>query len=101
MHLRLQPCWASLGGATLFDPKVTAENTRKLLEADNVFALIGFVESLRRAGKDPSREKLKLALESLHNYDLGGFSIDYSPAKRAGSGYVDLSIIRKDGQFLS
>ncbi len=59
-----------------------------------------FVESLRRAGKDPSREKLMSALESLHNYDLGGFSIDYSPAKRAGSSYVDLSIIRKDGQFL-
>lgn len=59
-----------------------------------------FVEALRRAGKDLTREKLVSALETLSNYDLGGFVIDYSNGKRAGTNFVDLSIISKSGQFL-
>lgn len=59
-----------------------------------------FVEALRRAGKDVTREKLIAALETLNNYDLGGFVIDYSGGKRAGTSFVDLSIISKSGQFL-
>lgn len=59
-----------------------------------------FVEALRRAGKDLSRDKLITSLESMSNYDLGGFVIDYSGGKRAGSSFVDLSIISKTGQFL-
>jgi len=59
-----------------------------------------FVEALRRAGKDLNREKLIAALETMNNYDLGGFVIDYSGGKRAGSSFVDLSIISKTGQFL-
>ncbi|MEZ5613982.1 MAG: ABC transporter substrate-binding protein [Rhodocyclaceae bacterium] len=59
-----------------------------------------FVEALRRAGKDLTRDKLVAALDSMDNYDLGGFVIDYSGGKRAGSSYVDLSIISKTGQFL-
>lgn len=59
-----------------------------------------FVEALRRAGKDVTREKLIAALETLNNYDLGGFVIDYSGGKRAGTSFVDLSIISKTGQFL-
>jgi ABC-type branched-subunit amino acid transport system substrate-binding protein len=59
-----------------------------------------FVEALRRAGKEVTREKLIAALESLNNYDLGGFVIDYSGGKRAGTSFVDLSIISKTGQFL-
>lgn len=59
-----------------------------------------FVEAVRRAGKDLSREKLITALETMNNYDLGGFVIDYSGGKRIGSTFVDLSIISKSGQFL-
>ena len=59
-----------------------------------------FVEAVRRAGKDLSREKLMAALETMNNYDLGGFVIDYSGGKRIGSTFVDLSIISKSGQFL-
>lgn len=59
-----------------------------------------FVEALRRAGRDLSREKLIAALETLSNYDLGGFVIDYSNGRRAGTSFVDLSIISKTGQFL-
>lgn len=58
------------------------------------------VEGLKRAGKDLTREKLIVALESMRNMDLGDFVIDYSPQKHAGSDYVDLSIIRTSGQFV-
>ncbi len=59
-----------------------------------------FVEAVRRAGKDLSREKLMTALETMNNNDLGGFVIDFSGGKRNGSTFVDLSIISKSGQFL-
>jgi ABC-type branched-subunit amino acid transport system substrate-binding protein len=52
-----------------------------------------FIEALRRAGKDLTREKLMSALETMNNYDLGGFVVDYSAGKRVGSTFVDLSII--------
>lgn len=59
-----------------------------------------FAEALRRAGKDITRVKLMAALETMNNYDLGGYVIDYSDGKRIGSSFVDLSIISKSGQFM-
>jgi branched-chain amino acid transport system substrate-binding protein len=58
------------------------------------------VEALRLTGKNLTREKYFAALESMQNYDLGGYSVNYGPGKHAGSSYVDLSIIGKDGRFL-
>jgi len=58
------------------------------------------VEALRRAGRDLTREKYFAALESLQNLDLGGYTISYGPHSHAGSTFVDLSIIGRDGQFL-
>jgi len=57
-------------------------------------------EGLKRAGKDLTRDKLISALEGMRNVDLGDFIIDYSGEKHAGSAYVDLSIIRSNGQFV-
>lgn len=58
------------------------------------------VEALRRAGKNLTREKYQAALEGMSNYDLGGYAIGYGPGKHAGSSFVDLSIIGRNGQFL-
>jgi branched-chain amino acid transport system substrate-binding protein len=72
----------------------------------NFSALEGFlsakvmVEGLRRAGKNPTREGLVEALEKMNDVDLGGFYISYSPKNRAGSKFVDLTIISRDGKFL-
>ena len=57
------------------------------------------VEGLRRAGKQPTREKLRDALESLHRYDIGGLEVSFSPASHTGLDYTDLSIIGTDGKF--
>jgi branched-chain amino acid transport system substrate-binding protein len=56
------------------------------------------VEGLKRAGPNPTREKLMKALESIESYDLGGFLIDFGKDNRAGSNYVDLAVISKDGK---
>ena len=57
------------------------------------------VEGLRRAGKQPTREKLRDALESLHRYDIGGLEVSFSPTSHTGLDYTDLSIIASDGKF--
>ncbi len=57
------------------------------------------VEGLRRAGPQPTREKLIKGLESMARVDLGGISVHYGPEDRSGTTYVDLTVLGKDGQF--
>ena len=58
------------------------------------------VEGLRRAGKNPTRESFIGALESLRNFDVGGLTVDYSPADHTGLDYVELSMVGKKGDFV-
>ncbi|QKO23456.1 ABC transporter substrate-binding protein [Rhodoferax sp. BAB1] len=64
--------------------------------------LIGkvFVEGVRRAGKNLTRDALITALESMKDVNLGGFEINYSPRDHSGSKYTDLTIIGRDGRFV-
>jgi branched-chain amino acid transport system substrate-binding protein len=57
-----------------------------------------FVEALRRAGNNPTRDALISGLESLREFNLGGFFVDFSPTKHTGSTYVDLTILTSDGR---
>lgn len=57
------------------------------------------VEGLRRAGKEPTREKLIGGLESMGNTDVGGFAINFSKTSHSASSFVDLTIIGKNGKF--
>jgi ABC-type branched-subunit amino acid transport system substrate-binding protein len=72
----------------------------------NFSAMEGFltakvmVEALRRTGKNPTREGLVDALEKMQDVDLGGFYVGYSPKNHAGSKFVDLTIIGRNGKFL-
>ncbi|MCO5400205.1 ABC transporter substrate-binding protein [Ralstonia soli] len=59
-----------------------------------------FVEGLRRAGRDLTREKLITALESMGNYDLGGFNVNFSPSNHVGSKFVEMTIINSHGQVI-
>ena len=56
-------------------------------------------EGLRRAGKQPTREKLREALETLRRYDIGGLEVSFSASSHTGLDYTDLSIIGSDGKF--
>lgn len=57
------------------------------------------VEAVRRMGAKPSREGVPAALESMDNYDLGGYLVSFKPGHRSGSRFVELSIISGTGRI--
>ena len=83
---------------------LTVAKARGLVEVSPA-ALEGFaaakvlVEGLRRAGPNPTSEKVRAALEAIRSYDIGGMDITYSPTDHTGLDFVDLSIINKEGKF--
>jgi len=58
------------------------------------------VEAIRRAGPNPTREKVLKAISNMGQLDLGGVYVDYSPKGREGWGGVDLTIIGANGKLL-
>jgi branched-chain amino acid transport system substrate-binding protein len=56
------------------------------------------VEGLRRAGAQLSHESLISGFESLREFNLGGFFVDFSAQKHSGSKYVDMTILTADGR---
>jgi len=58
------------------------------------------VEGLRRAGKDPTREKFIAAMESINYLEIGGFLVRFGPDNHNGSQLVDLSMIGRDAKFI-
>jgi len=75
-------------------------------QAPSYSAIEGFiaakvlVEGLRRAGKQPTRDKLIAGLESMQQFDLGGVDVSYGPELRTGTSYIDITIIGKSGKFV-
>lgn len=57
------------------------------------------VFALQSAGPKLSRESFMKALLG-QKIDLGNFELNYAPGEHAGSTFVDLSIVKKDGKFL-
>ena len=58
------------------------------------------VEGLRRAGKNLSRDGLITGLESIHDVNLGGFTVNYSAKDHQASNFTDLTIIGRGGKFM-
>ncbi|WP_059413463.1 ABC transporter substrate-binding protein [Cupriavidus basilensis] len=67
---------------------------------EGFIAAKAFVEGLRRAGKDLTRDKLIAALETMKNYDLGGYIINFGPDSHIGSKFVEMTIINSRGQVI-
>lgn len=69
----------------------------------NVYMLEGYiaawtyVEALRKAGKDPTRVKLRKALDTMQELSLGGFRVHFD-GDRVGSKLVELSLIDATGR---
>jgi branched-chain amino acid transport system substrate-binding protein len=57
-------------------------------------------EGLRRAGRNPTREGFIKALETMQPYDMGGYTVRFSPQNHNGSTYVDLTMITENQRFL-
>jgi len=58
------------------------------------------VEGLRRAGPDLTREKFINAMEQIRDFDVGGYTVSFSPTDHNGSKFVELTVIGKDESFL-
>ena len=58
------------------------------------------VEGLRHAGRALTRESLINALESMHDVNLGGFTVNYSAKDHQGSSFTDLSFVGRGGKFM-
>jgi branched-chain amino acid transport system substrate-binding protein len=56
------------------------------------------VEGLRRGSNNATPENLITGLETLREFNLGGFYVDFNPQKHTGSKYVDLTILTADGR---
>lgn len=69
----------------------------------NVYMLEGYLaarvyaEALRRIGRDPSRARLKKAMDSLDDVSLGGFRVHFTE-ERVASKLVELSLIDSQGK---
>jgi ABC-type branched-subunit amino acid transport system substrate-binding protein len=59
-----------------------------------------FVEGLRRAGPQPTREGFVTALETLRDFDVGGFNVTYTPTDHNGSKFIELTVIGREGRIL-
>jgi branched-chain amino acid transport system substrate-binding protein len=76
------------------------------IETVSYLSLEGFisakvlVEGLRRAGPSLTREKFVLAMESMRDYDVGGFHVNYAPDDREGSRFTEVTVIGEEGRFL-
>jgi branched-chain amino acid transport system substrate-binding protein len=83
--------------------ELQADATAAKLGKPNVYMLEGYiaarvlVEALRRIPGDPTRAKLKRALEGLHDVNVGSFRVDYSKG-RVGSKLVELALIDSQGR---
>jgi len=56
-------------------------------------------EGIRRAGTNLSRESLLKALDAMSSYDVGGYTVGFSPTNHNGSKFVELTAISKGGRF--
>lgn len=58
------------------------------------------VEGLRRAGRKLDRDTFIRAMETMTDFDAGGFKVSYGPENHNGSKFVDLTIISKNQRFV-
>ncbi len=54
------------------------------------------VEGIRRATGNLTTASLSAGLESLRDFDMGGFRIDFSPDRHVGSRFIELTILTTD-----
>jgi ABC-type branched-subunit amino acid transport system substrate-binding protein len=57
------------------------------------------VEAVRRS-KDASAEGVRRGLEMMRKYDVGGYTIDFSPTEHHGSQFIEISLIGRNGTLV-
>lgn len=59
------------------------------------------VEGMKRAGRDMTRDSLHKALSALGKVDVGGVIIAFKPGFRHGGTFLDIAVIRLNGELRS
>lgn len=67
---------------------------------EGYIAAKAFVEGLRRAGRNLTRENFIAALEGVGSLDLGDFRVDYGPKNHNGSNFVELEMYTATGSLI-
>ena len=84
--------------------ELLADSAAAKLGKPNVYMLEGYIaawaysEALRKAGKEPTRARLRKALDGLQEMNLGGFRVHFD-GDRVGSKLVELSLIDGVGRM--
>lgn len=55
---------------------------------------------LRGAGRNPSPESVKEAMQKLTRLDLGGYVMEFGPDKHHGSNFVEITVVGPRGNFI-
>ncbi len=58
------------------------------------------VESLKRTGRDLTRDRLMDAIEGIKNLDLGNYVVEFGPDKHHGSRFVDITLMGRNGKLV-
>jgi ABC-type branched-subunit amino acid transport system substrate-binding protein len=83
--------------------ELMADATAAKLGKPNVYMLEGYIaarvysEALRRISRDPTRAKLKKAIDALDDVSVGGFRVHFAD-DRVASKLVELSLIDSQGR---
>ena len=82
-----------------FEKYGKAQTEPSFFNLEGYIAAKVIVEAIRRS-KDASPNGVRRGLEELHNYNLGGYYVDFSPTKHTGSSFVDMSMIGAKGELI-
>jgi len=59
-----------------------------------------FVEALRRAGRNATRERFIESTWNIKRHDLGGFEVNFTEPGKNASRFVELTMVGRDGRFI-
>lgn len=58
------------------------------------------IEAIKMCGRDLTREKLVDTLENMHDLNLGGYQISFSPNNHNGSKFVEITVLGLKGKVI-
>jgi branched-chain amino acid transport system substrate-binding protein len=58
------------------------------------------VEGLKRSGPNPTPGSLVKGLETMHDFDLGDYFVSYRPDAHAGSRFVEIDVLNREGNVI-
>jgi ABC-type branched-subunit amino acid transport system substrate-binding protein len=56
-------------------------------------------DAIKKAGPNPDRNRIYASLSSMGDVDYAGFRLNFTPSRRDGSRFVDLTIINEKGEL--